>query len=764
VYQLLAQNQLCGYYDLENTPGINRRVPVLQESFAYLDDEQVAAQIIHYRDENITKVTFFIPTMHCSSCIWLLEHLYKLNPAVLQSRVQFMKKELQLSYDPKQASLKEIVVLLSSIGYEPSISLNDLETRVQKKNQNRLSYQIGVAGFCFGNIMLVSFPEYFGLDSFTQQSFSKLFGYINLTLSLPVFFFSAQDYFKAAFKGIRNKYISIDIPLALGILVMFVRSCYEVISGTGVGWFDTHAGLVFFLLIGKWFQQKTFDTLSFDRDYKSYFPIAVTTIKDGESFSVPVTSLSIGDRILVRNNEIIPADAILLKGEAFIDFSFVTGESDPVSKVLGEIVYAGGRQKGAAIELEVCKKVSQSYLTQLWNNETFDKNQKSQIETFQQLVSRYFTVALLIIAFTSAGYWLMMDPSRSLNAFTAVLIIACPCALALSSPFALGTAMRLLGKYKFYLKSPAVLEQMSHIDTVVFDKTGTITQASGATVRFIGEALSQDEHNTIGAAVAESIHPLSQKIRQFIVVREMLAVTRFEETAGKGISADINAHTIILGSAGFVPGAVLMTDRIATAAMVHVNINGIYRGYFEVEQTYRDGLKEVLTSLEPNYKEYLISGDNDKEKEHLLSYFKQDNQLFFNQTPSDKLRFIESLQQNQQHVMMVGDGLNDAGALKAANIGISVTENTAHFSPASDVIMDAGMFKQLPKFLRFSKHTMRVIHCSFVISLLYNIVGLSFAIQGTLSPLFAAILMPISSVTVIAFTTICTTLLFNRTK
>ena len=646
--------------------------------------------------------------------------------------------------------------MLSSLGYEPAISLNDLEKNVKKDESRKLSYQIGVAGFCFGNIMLISFPEYFGLDSFTKGSFSKLFGYINLMLSLPVFFFSAQDYFKTAWGGIKKKFISIDVPLALGILVMFTRSAYEVISGQGIGWFDTHAGLVFFLLIGKWFQQKTFDTLSFERDYKSYFPVAVTVIKDNDEITVPVTGLAIGDRIKIRNNELIPADAILLNGDAQVDFSFVTGESDPIKKVVGEIIYAGGRQKGANIELEVSKKVSQSYLTQLWNNETFAKNTTSNIQSFQQVVSKYFTIALLIIAFGSAAFWLVVNPSLSLNAFTAVLIIACPCALALSSPFALGTAMRVLGRNKFYIKSPAVVEQMAHMDTLVFDKTGTLTQPSASSIVYFGKPLSVNQIQIIAAVVSQSIHPLSQKIKSYLGIQNVPLVTSFKEIPGKGMEAKVNDNAIVIGSQNFV-GANQNEKGNNLATRVYIKIDNLLLGFFEMEQGYRKGLADILTQLAPSFNQYLLSGDNDKERDSLRAYFKQDEKMFFNQSPADKLNFIHALQQRNKKVVMIGDGLNDAGALKAAHVGISVTENTAHFSPASDVIMDAGEFLNFPKYFDFARNTLKVIHISFVISLIYNILGLSFAVQGTLSPLFAAVLMPISSVTVIVFTTLTTT-------
>ncbi|MEI6881270.1 MAG: heavy metal translocating P-type ATPase metal-binding domain-containing protein [Bacteroidota bacterium] len=763
VYQLLSQNNLCSYYDIEKTPGITQRNPVLSSAYTYLDDEKVASQLLNYKDDKIAKVIFFVPNMHCSSCIWLLEHLYKLNPNISNAVVQFMKKELHLSYNPQKTSLKEIVTLLSSIGYEPAINLNSLEKQVKKDDNKKLSYQIGVAGFCFGNIMLISFPEYFGLDSFSQSAFSKLFGYINLVLSIPVFLFSAQDYFKAAWRGIRKKFISIDVPLALGIFIMFARSSYEVISGHGIGWFDTHAGLVFFLLIGKWFQQKTFDTLSFERDYKSYFPVAVTVVKDSSEMTVPVTSLAIGDRIIIRNNELIPADSILLKGEASVDFSFVTGESEPIAKVLGEIIYAGGRQKGATIELEVCKKVSQSYLTQLWNNDAFAKDRQSHIESFQQMVSRYFTVALLLIAFGSASYWLFVNPILALNAFTAVLIIACPCALALSSPFALGTAMRILGRNKFYIKAPNVVEQLAHMDTLVFDKTGTLTQASASAISFHGNELNAEQKQLIASVVAQSIHPLSQKIKSYLPLARALSIDSFEEITSKGMLANVEGHALQIGSRNWVLEIDAREEKNNhLATQVYISIDKDVIGYFELQQSYRNGLATVLNSLGKTYKEYLLSGDNDKAKKELMKFFSQENHLHFNQSPSNKLDFIESLQKDNNRVIMLGDGLNDAGALKAANVGISVTENTAHFSPASDVIMDASMFEQLPSFLRFSKNTLKVIHASFIISLIYNFIGLSLAVQGTLSPLYAAILMPLSSITVIAFTTITTTLMAKK--
>lgn len=763
VYELLSGNNLCDYYNLEAAPGISRKSPVMSNRFDYLDDELVQQKLIEYKDAHVTRVTFFIPTMHCSSCIWLLEHLYRIEPAVVSGRVNFMKKQVTFMFHHEQISLRKLVSVIASLGYEPAINLNSIESEVKQENNRKLSYQIGVAGFSFGNIMLISFPEYFGLDTATRNLFSDLFGYLNFGLALPVFFFSAQDYFKNAWAGMRKGFIGIDVPLALGILVLFLRSSMEVFTQSGAGYFDTLAGLVFFLLIGKWFQQKTFDTLSFERDYKSYFPVAVSVLKGEDETTVPVTALAVGDRMLIRNQELIPADSILVKGDAHIDFSFVTGESNPVDKSLGEMVYAGGRQIGATLELVVTKKVSQSYLTQLWNNEHFSKEQSHALQSFQQVVSKYFTIVLIGIALSAAAYWLIMDASLALPAFTAVLIIACPCALALSSPFALGTAMRILGNKRCYVKSPDVIEQLSHAEDLVFDKTGTLTQTGEAEIAWHGVELTMLEKRTIASLARHSVHPLSRRLVKFMNATSVLDCDQYNEVSGLGQSAMIANQRIALGSRSFIEsliGKALHTElsETDTATRVYVAFDSTCPGYFEFTHAYRKGVEDVMHALKQEHAIYLLSGDQDRERSKLQSLFGTEAKLLFKQSPLDKLNFVDALRKQGRQVVMVGDGLNDAGALKAASIGISVTEDTAHFSPASDIILDASRFNLIPRILNFCKDTRRVIHLSFVISLIYNIIGLSFAVQGTLSPLIAAILMPLSSVTVIGFTTLATTL------
>ena len=758
VFEILQQNDLCTYYTLQSSPG-NTPPHIELSRFAFLDDESMHKQLLDYSDGTFSRVTFTLPTIHCSSCIWLLEQLYKLDTGIVDSRVDYIKKLLSIKYSSKKTSLKNIVILLASIGYEPELRFDSSSKRMESVITRSLYYKIGVAGFCFGNAMLFSFPEYLGVDA-TEQFLKPVFSYLKLLLGFPVFFYCSREYFISAIGGLRKKIINIDVQITLGIVLLFTRSVYEIVTQSGPGFIDSLCGLLFFLLLGRVFQSKTYDRLNFERNYASYFPLFVTIKRNGSESTIPLSGLQRGSRIIIRHGEIIPADSILLHGSAAIDYSFVTGESSPNEKVLGEMIYAGGKQMGGSIELEVMKDVSQSYLTQLWDN--FERSTKAQghLSELSNTVSKYFTFVVLILSLGVLAYWLPVNTTIAINAFTGVLIVACPCALAIAIPFTLGTTLRIFGRNEFFLKNTSVIEHLSRIDTIVFDKTGTITHALKASVEFIGSELSPEERDSVFSLVSNSIHPVSLLIGGFLNAKKC-TVEQYAESIGQGISGLISQREVKVGSKEFI-GEIALPKGSVNETRSYLSINGVMKGYFTITNIYREGIENVLNQLKKSVRFAVVSGDNESERVRLRKIFPKGTDLQFKQTPADKFNYIKSLQSEGRRVLMIGDGLNDAGALKQSDLGIAVTESAAQFSPSSDAILNSSSFKQLSDFIRFSKTSMRIVVASFILAFLYNSVGIYFALQGSLTPIIAAILMPASSITIVLFTTLSTRILAMR--
>jgi len=754
VFELLTENGLTDFYKFGGAAGVRADSSSNLEDYGYLNDPVLRRQLVDFEDERETRVTFRVPSVHCIACVWLLENLFRLKPGIGYSRVNFTRKEVYITFENARVKLGEIAALLASLGYAPDLCLSDMDERPRNPVSRRLWMQLGVAGFAFGNIMLLSISSYLGLDSFSGPGLNRLFGYISLALALPTLVYSGADYWRAGWVALRGRMLTIDVPIALGISALAAWSTAQVLSGRGPGYFDSLAGLLFFLLCGKMFQQKTFDRLVFDRDYKSFFPLSIMRAGGQGEERIGLSQLAVGDRLLVRNGELIPADSRLLSGPAMIDYSFVTGESEPVAKATGGHIYAGGRQIGGAIEIETVRDVSQSYLTSLWNQETFSKKAQASLNSLTDQYSRRFTKIVLATAVAAGIFWYLREPARSLTSFVSVLIVACPCALALAAPFTLGTAQRVLGRRKVFLKNPSVIETLARVDTVVFDKTGTLTASGAGAIVFWGKPLSAEECSSIASLSRHSTHPYAVRIAESIGEEHPAHPVRsFSETAGCGIQGIVAGHDISIGSAAWLnsQNTLVKSPPPASGSIVYVAIDGTYRGCYTLSNALRPQAADLIRKLSENYDLALLSGDNEREREQFLELFGSAGHVHFNQSPLNKLNFIRQLQAPGKTVMMVGDGLNDAGALKQSDVGMAVVESMGAFSPASDVIMAASMVPRVHQILQFARSSVRVVRLSFAISAIYNVIGISIAARGMMSPVVCAILMPLSSITVVAF-------------
>ena len=751
VYEILNANNLGNFYELNKNSGIRPDENLSQ--FDYLDTPEIFEKVVDFSEGNTSVVTFKIPVIHCSSCIWLLESLQDLNTHIRYSQVNFTKKTLQVSFNQNELPLSELAKFLTNLGYKPVISLETADKKEAAVDRS-LTIKVAVAGFAFGNAMMFAFPEYLNTGSsvdFWLEEFAPFFRFLTFLLSIPVVVYSASDYYKSAWFGLKNKIVNIDVPIVLGILVLFFRSVYEIATNYGPGYFDTLCGLLFFMLLGKIFQKRTYSALSYDRDYKSFYPIAVTKVDfGGQQQNILLSDIKIGDRILVRNQEIIPVDAVLINGEGNIDNSFITGESATITKNPGDKIFAGGKQIGSILELEVIKTVNQSYLTQLWNKEAFRKEELG-LDTLVNQISKYFTFIILGITLLAGIYWYQIDFEKMFQVVSAILIVACPCALALSTPFTMGHIMRILGRNKMYVKDAHTIEKMAKIDTLVFDKTGTITYNKKANISFEGQEIAEFDLKNIKSLLKNSNHPLSKSLYEFLEVQdEYLPIENFKETAGKGYEATVRGKVYKIGSAKFTH-----QEAKSLETAVYLERDGEFLGKYIFKNEYRDGLAEMAKELK-DYKIHVLSGDNSSEEQTLKNLIPNITEMRFSQSPEDKLEYIKSLQDQGKKVAMLGDGLNDAGALKQSNIGIAIADDTNSFTPSSDVIMNGGVLTKLHDYFALTKDAMIIVKLTFGISFLYNVVGLTAAVLGEMSPLFAAILMPLSSISVVAFTSLST--------
>lgn len=756
VFELLNQSDLKEYYTLQDRSGLSPR-DIDDKSFEYLDNTEIIEKLRLFSINGTAKIVLSVPQIYCTACIWLLENLYKLDSGISESRINFLRKEITIIYKEDLTSIRKIVTLLAKIGYTPKLNLADLDDKKELGFNKWLYIKLGIAGFAHGNVMLFSFPEYLSMGSL-EPEFKVFIGFLNLFLSLPVIF-AGIDYYISAYHSLKLKHINIDVPLSIGLIALFLRSVYDILSGTGPGFVDTFSGLTFFLLLGKVFQHKTYGSISFNRDFKSFFPLSVLRQKEEKETYVTLQEIGVGDTILIRNNEIIPVDAVLMSDTASIDYSFVTGEALPVKINKGDKIYSGGKHIGTTIKIAATKLFHQSYLTELWNNKSFKKEKESNVSRISDLAAKYFSIAILVIAFATLFYWLQFNTTYAINAFSTVLIIACPCAVSLTIPFAYGTAIRVFGKYKFYLKNDKVVESLAECDTIVFDKTGTLTDIEKSELAYFGSELDLDENSLIKYSVGNSTHPLSRLIYQTIDSQIINSESgEFIEHPGLGIECQVNDKIIKIGNYKWISTTsinksenleILSKAQNSPETSVFISIDNQIKGCYFIKSKFRENISEEMQSISEKFEIYILSGDNDKDKDDLIKLFRKDIPMHFNQKPLDKLHFIENLLNNNKKVIMVGDGLNDAGALKISTVGIAITDSTANFTPGSDAILESKNLNNIEKFVKLASLSVKTVYISYVLSILYNLVGLFFAVQGLLSPVIAAILMPISSVSVV---------------
>lgn len=747
VFALLQESGLGGFYTCETPPGVSQRRAGGRAAsrFAALDDPAVAAALLEFDDGAMAAVTLSVPDLHCASCLWLLERLWRLHPGIVRADADLMRRTVHIWFRPAEISLRAVAEQLAAAGYEPVITGEAGRAGLSAPVKS-LYLRLAVAGFAFGNIMIFSIPRYAnGVP--LEGGFQRLFDTLNIALAIPVLLFSASGFFGAAWRALKTRHVTLDVPVALGLAVMFARSVADIATGAGEGFMDSFTGLVFFLLIGRLLQHKAFDRIAFDRSFRSFLPLSVLVETAHGPVATPLDRVREGDRIVVRPHEIVPADACLNDGaNGSVDYAFVTGESSPVSVAPGDLVRAGGRAAGRTLHLTVRQRVSHSQLAALWNNPAFAKPKRRWLTGATDTFGVVFTIVAVSLAAAGAVAW-WPDARMSLQVATAVLIIACPCAITLAAPITLGTAMEMLGRRGLYLKHASVALDLARTGSIVFDKTGTLTSTAGTAGAHRAEpvGLTTDDWRLARRLASESVHPVSRVMAAWGPSEG--DVRGADEVAGGGLRGVVDGRQVVLGAPAFVAretGAAMPRDVEGPA----VAIDGAFRGWVRLLTPARPGIEDTARALAATHDISLMSGDRVEEAARWQPIFGR--HMAFAQSPAEKLAAVEARQARGERVLMIGDGLNDAGALAAASVGMAVSDETACIVPACDAVIRGDRLTQLPALLRFTRRARQIVIACFALSIVYNVVGLSLALSGLLTPLVTAILMPVSSLSILA--------------
>lgn len=745
VFALLETHGLTRYYACDTSAGVSQRQASSRDAarFAPLDDPAIAQRFIEAHDGTFAHAAFSVPALHCASCLWLLEQLWRFDDGIGRSEADLLRRTVRVAFRPDRTTLRAVAERMASLGYEPVLDSERSAGRMPVARRD-LYLKLGIAGFAVGNMMLFSIPRYAN-GAPLEPAFQRLFDALNVLFAVPVLVYSASDFFRSAWHALRLRAITLDVPVAMGLAVLFLRSVWDIATRTGEGYLDSFAGLVFFLLIGRLFQQVAFDRIAFDRTVRSFLPLSVRVLA-GETMTMRrIEELAPGDVIVVRAHEIVPADARLLDDGGRLDLAFVTGEQTPVSVRGGAFVGAGGRVVGEALRLEVLRRVSQSRLAELWNNPVFAQRPAHWVTTVSARFGHWFTIGALALAAAGFLAW-WPDVRMAAQVATAVLIIACPCALTLAAPITLGTALGRLGEAGVYLKQGAVALDLSRVDAIAFDKTGTLTTATASAAATVS---GLDERDLMRARrlAAESVHPVSRALAADAPVSG--DVHDVCEVPGDGVSGVVDGRPVAIGTAAFVSrvaGRPVSVPEGGTAIVVDGRV-----GVLTLATPERPGMQAVAADLARTWETWLLSGDHDGTAARWRAAF--GDRMRFRQTPNDKLAAVRERQAAGRRVLMVGDGLNDAGALAAADVGLAVSDDTACLVPACDAVIRGDRLTLLPQVLRYARRARRVVVLCFAVSVAYNVVGLGLALAGRLTPLATAILMPISSLTVIGLST-----------
>ncbi|OGQ91547.1 MAG: copper-translocating P-type ATPase [Deltaproteobacteria bacterium RIFOXYA12_FULL_58_15] len=768
VYGILHDWGLDGYYDVVNRHGgLGNPAAVSGRKFHEFDDPVFQDGQVESTARGMHTTALYLEGVHCAACVWLVEELPSVLEGVASVRLNLASGVAQVEWDPTKVALSSIAHALDSIGYTPHVRRQGAVERVRRSEDKSLLIKIGVATVCAMNIMFIQGALYAGEHQGMESRFEQFFRWLSLALAIPVVLYSARPFFRAAWSGLVRRIPHMDLPIAIALGGAFGYSAYATFTGDGPVYFDSLSALVA-LLLGARYVQARAQRAALERanHIKSVAFVEYARRLDslGISFEVPVRTLAIGNRVEVRSGELIPVDGLVVDGHSSVDNAVLTGEPNAVAVAEGDRVHAGATNLGAKIVVEVEAAGENTRVGGLLALVDEAMSRRAPIVQLADRISRIFVVSVLGLAVVAGVIAFVRtdgDVSGTLQQVVALLVVTCPCALGLATPVALTVALSKAASAGIFVKNPEAFELCRTIDTVYLDKTGTLTEGAATVTKWRGD---ESVRQFAFALESHSAHPVAQAFRRSLVqpVRPTFSVVDVVEVAGRGISGVVDGHRIAVGNAELMDllGVHVPTERhtdiveltaLGLSPLLVANGDEVVAVAGIGDRLRPEAGATLEAFARAGIAVHILSGD------HVDVVLRVATELGIpherahgGMTPEAKHEIVAAAcKDGKGRVMMVGDGVNDAAALALADIGVAVHGGAGASIVAADVVLTRPGLSSLLDLLIGGRRVLGVIHRNLGFSLLYNIIGASLAIAGLVGPLLAAVLMPVSSLTVI---------------
>jgi P-type Cu2+ transporter len=756
VYAVLTEHGLLRYYALAREAGGRVPAKVTGRFHEELDDPAFVARACMALPEGLLATDLYLEGVHCAACVWLVEKVPALVPGAIEVRLDLPRSRARVVWDPARTKLSELAVALDRIGYPVHPYRGARAAEARRRENRELLLKIGVAAAVAGNVMAIAFGLYGGFLHGMEPEYLRLFRWTSLTVAFPSVFWCGGTFFRGALGAMRARSVSMDVPIALGLAAGYAQGAVNTIRSTGEVYFDVVTTLVFLLLSGRYLLKRRHGTAVEAAELlASLSPSSAHVLADGGEREIPLEALLSGMRVAVLTGESFPADGRVVEGRSNVDLALLTGESRPVPVASGDAVHAGSVNLGGRLEILVESTGEDTRVGRLMRLVEESAKRRAPIVQLADRISGRFVTTVLALAAITLALWWHVSPQLAFDHAIALLIVTCPCALGLATPLAIAAGIGRAARAGFLVRGPDVVEALSRGGRMVLDKTGTLTKGTLSVVAYWG---SDEVRALAAAAEAHSSHPVARALATS--QPPAMGPVEIEETPGFGIVGRVGRHVLVVGSPAFLasrfnvwPPAV--TERVDAwsddgLTPIVVAVDGAVSAVFGLGDPLRDDARGAMVALRAlGYDPSILSGDHPGAVAAVARCLDvPPHRARGGVGPEEKVAYVLD-EQARSKVVMVGDGVNDAAALAAADVGIAVHGGAEAALAVADVFVTRPGLDRLVELVVGCRRTMRVVKRNLAFSLVYNAAAVVLAMTGWINPLVAAILMPLSSLTVI---------------